>query len=46
MTYRFFCRFFKPRMAAWLTVTWFALLLVAIFALSSYAEDEFIYINF
>jgi hypothetical protein len=46
MTYKFLCRYFKPRVAAWLTVTWFALLLIVMFALSVFSEESFIYINF
>jgi hypothetical protein len=46
MTYRFFCRFFRPKVSAWLTAIWFALLLIATFAFSSYREEAFAYINF
>jgi hypothetical protein len=46
MTYQFFCRFFRPKVAVWISTVWFALLLIAIFALSAYREEAFIYINF
>ena len=46
MTYRFFCRYFRPGVAAWITAFWFALLLIATFVFSAYGEDAFIYLNF
>lgn len=46
MTYRFFCRYFRPWVAALITALWFALLLVIIFIFSGYSEGAFVYINF
>ena len=46
MTYNFLCRFFKPKIAAWLTAIWFGLILVAIFILSAYSGKFIIYQKF
>jgi len=46
MTYQFLCRYFKPKVAAWLTAIWFAILLIAIIVLSVFDEETFIYKNF
>lgn len=46
MTYQFLCKYFSGTLAAVLTVLWFSFLAIAMFALSVYGEDAFIYINF
>ncbi len=46
MTYHFLCKLFNSKIAAWITVLWFAFLFIAMFALSAYREDAFLYLNF
>jgi hypothetical protein len=46
MTYHFFCKLFKPKIAAWITALWFALLFLIVFALSGYQETPFMYLDF
>lgn len=46
MTYRFLCKYFKPRVAGWITAFWFAVLIMAMYMLSSSEEDIFLYIDF
>lgn len=46
MTYRFLCKYVKPRIAAWLTAVWFAVLLILMLVLSSNEENPFLYMDF
>jgi hypothetical protein len=46
MTYNFLCKFFHKKTAAWITAIWFAVLFMIMFALSSYNEQAFIYLDF
>ncbi len=46
MTYHFFCKYFKPRIAGWLTALWFTMLFMLMFILSSSDEDLFLYMDF
>jgi hypothetical protein len=46
MTYRFLCKYFPPKLSAWLTAIWFATLLFLIFIFSVFREGDFVYIDF
>lgn len=46
MTYYFLCKFFNKRFAAWITALWFAILFMIMFALSSFDEQAFMYMDF